>query len=102
MTEAHRTKENRSLLAARVDWLVERHGSLRAAARVVGVNYAYLHRLRTGEKTEPTAAVLRKLGLRRVVTYEPLRKPQVKPMRADLAAIYHGDIDGDLEGYDGA
>ena len=56
-----------------IDALVARHGSLRKAARVVQVNYAYLSRLRSEEKTEPTDAVLKKLGLRRVVTYEPLR-----------------------------
>lgn len=56
-----------------IDALVARHGSLRKAARVVQINYAYLSRLRSQEKTEPTAEVLKKLGLRRVVSYEPLR-----------------------------
>lgn len=98
--DRQRTKEN--LLKARVAWLVERHGSLRAAAKVVGVNYAYLQRLGSGKKTEPTAFVLRKLGLRRVVSYEPLRKLRIPRMKPELAAMYHGDIDGDLEGYGGA
>jgi hypothetical protein len=59
--------------------LVERHGGVRAAARVIKVNYAYLSRLRSGEKTNPTDAVLRKLGLRKIVVYAP-----IKPMRTML------------------
>lgn len=49
--------------------LVARHGSLRKAGRVVGLTGQYLYRLQTGEKTNPSAAVLKKLGLRRVVSY---------------------------------
>ena len=87
-----------------VEAIVHKHGGVRAAARAIGVNYAYLSRLRTGEKCNPTATVLRKLGLRKVVSYEPIRRrgPAIKPMPPEHAAIYHGDIDGDLEGYDGA
>ena len=62
-----------------VDALVARHGSLRKAARIVQINYAYLSRLRSEEKTEPTDAVLRRLGLRRIVTYET-----IKPVRTVL------------------
>lgn len=57
-----------------IDLLVEKHGSLRAAARVIGVNYAYLSRLRNSQKTDPSDAVLRKIGLRRIVVYQ-WRKP---------------------------
>jgi len=59
--------------------IVAKHGGVRPAARAIGVNYAYLSRLQTGEKSNPTAAVLRKLGLRKVVSYEP-----IKPVRAQL------------------
>lgn len=62
-----------------IDALVAKHGGLRAAARAIQINYAYLSRLRSGEKTNPTAATLRKLGLKKVVTYAPL-----KPMRTFL------------------
>jgi len=62
-----------------VDALVTKHGGLRAAARAVQINYAYLSRLRTGQKTNPTAAVLRKLGLRKMVVYTP-----IKPVRTVL------------------
>lgn len=54
--------------------IVAKHGGVRVAARAIGVNYAYLSRLQSGEKCNPTDAVLRKLGLRKVVSYEPIRK----------------------------
>lgn len=56
-------------LAGRVSELVERYGSLRAAARVLRVDHGYLHRLRDGSKKEPSHALLRRMGLRRVVHY---------------------------------
>jgi len=58
-------------LSERIGQLVEQHGSLRAAARDVGLDWAYLHRLRSGEKTNPSPETLRKLGLRRVISYVP-------------------------------
>lgn len=59
-------------LRERIDELVERHGSERAAARVVGMDCGYLHRLRHGEKTNPSDRTLRKLRLRMVLTYESI------------------------------
>lgn len=58
------------IIGQAVDVLAKRHGSLRAAARVLNLTPAYLCRLRQGVKTEPSETVLRKLGLRRVVRYE--------------------------------
>lgn len=58
-----------SLLRGRIQELAKQHGSLRAAARVLQIDHGYLSRLQDGEKTEPSDDVLRKLGLRRVVTY---------------------------------
>lgn len=58
-----------SVLQQRIRELAERHGSIRAAARVLEVDHAYLYRLSTGEKDDPGEALLRKLKLRRVVTY---------------------------------
>lgn len=43
--------------------------SLRHMADQLGIDAGYLSRLRSGEKTEPSDEVLRKLGLRRVVYY---------------------------------
>jgi hypothetical protein len=57
-------------LQERIDQLVAQHGSLRAVARVTEIDAGYLSRLRSGEKTEPQEAKLRRLGLRRVVSYE--------------------------------
>lgn len=66
-------------LQAAVKALIARHGGTRIAARALGVNYAYLSRLSTGQKSNPTDATLRKLGLKKVVTYTPIR-----PMRTVL------------------
>jgi hypothetical protein len=49
--------------------LVEKHGGLRAAARAVNISAAYLSRLGNSEKENPSAPVLRKLGLEKHVTY---------------------------------
>ena len=56
-------------IADRVLELVDQHGSLRAAARVLKIDHAYLSRLSSGEKVRPSAEVLRKIGLIQVVTY---------------------------------
>lgn len=61
---------NAVTLQERVRELVEQHDNLRKAARAIQVEPSYLQRLGNGEKVNPSADVLRKLGLRRVVTYE--------------------------------
>lgn len=60
-------------LAERIDELIERHGSLRAVARVTEIDAGYLSRLRSGEKAAPQKDKLRRLGLRRVVSYERIK-----------------------------
>jgi hypothetical protein len=62
-----------TLLQKRISALAKQHGSTRAAARVLEVDHAYLWRLAHGEKDNPDDALLRKLGLRRVVTYKDAR-----------------------------
>jgi hypothetical protein len=57
-------------LADRIAELIERHGSLTAVARVIEVDQGYLSRLKSGVKVQPSDDTLRKLGLRRIVTYE--------------------------------
>lgn len=52
-----------ALFAGRIDCLVAEHGSLRKAGKAIGVDYAYLHRLRKGTKTDPGESVLKRLGL---------------------------------------
>jgi hypothetical protein len=64
-------------LAERIEQLVQQHGSLRAVGRVTEIDPGYLSRLRSGEKVRPEVDKLRRLGLRRVVSYELLR-PNVK------------------------
>ena len=64
-------------LAERIDHLVKRHGSLRAVARVTEIDVGYLSRLRSGEKVSPKKDKLRRLGLRRLVSYELLKTPNV-------------------------
>lgn len=56
-------------LRERIKELERQHGSLRAAARVLQIDAAYLLRLRDGEKTNPSATVLRKLKLKKVTHY---------------------------------
>lgn len=57
------------MLKKRIETLTKRHGSLRAVARVLKIDSGYLSRLASGEKDNPSDAVLRKLGLVRYVMY---------------------------------
>ena len=66
-------------LQERIEQLVERHGSLRAVARVVEIDAGYLSRLRTGEKLNPSKDKLRRLGLRRMVSYELIKATPPTP-----------------------
>lgn len=50
-------------LAQAAEELIAKHGSLRAAARALRIDHAYLRRLATGEKENPSAVTLKKLGL---------------------------------------
>lgn len=59
----------RSILAERILELIAQHDGIRPAARVLGIDPAYLLRLYDGEKTNPSAVILKKLGLKKVVTY---------------------------------
>jgi len=54
----------------RLDDLKGIAGSWRALAKMIGVDHAYLYRLYTGKKTNPSDEVLRKLCLKKVVTIE--------------------------------
>lgn len=45
--------------------LIAHHGSVRAAAKALKVNHAYLHRIAAGQNHNPSDAVLVKLGLGR-------------------------------------
>lgn len=58
-------------LRDRIQQLADKHGGIRPAARVLKIDPSYLWRLYSGEKTEPSDAVLKKLRLVKVVTYRP-------------------------------
>ena len=62
-----------TLLQKRIKELAKQHGSIRAAARVLEVDHAYLWRLVNTIKENPSDDLLRKLHLRRVVTYMSTR-----------------------------
>jgi len=62
----------KSDLQKQIDRLVKRHGGLRAAARAIDLDPAYLWRMQRGTKTTPTPKTLEKLGLRRIETLRPL------------------------------
>ena len=49
--------------------LIKQYGTVRKAAEATGIDYASLHRLKTGVKRNPTEATLRKLGLQKRVIY---------------------------------
>jgi hypothetical protein len=60
-------------LPDRIAQLIDQHGSIRAAARVLKCSPGYLCRLASGEKDKPSALLLRRMGLRQVVTYERIQ-----------------------------
>lgn len=51
------------IIRVRVKELVGVYGSVRRAGRALNIDAAYLHRLMTGEKVNPSKVVLKKLGL---------------------------------------
>jgi hypothetical protein len=63
------TYGERVCLQAHIRDVISAHGGTREAARATRIDPAYLHRLATGEKDNPTDATLRKLGLHRKVIY---------------------------------
>ena len=60
-------------LPERVHELILQHGSLRAAARVIGIDAGYLSRLASGEKVRPGKEFLRRMSLRAVTIYERIK-----------------------------
>lgn len=62
-------------LQRHIEKLVAKYGSLRFVSEAVKLDHAYLHRLRNGEKDNPSAAALKRLGLRRRTSYVVERMP---------------------------
>lgn len=61
-------------ISTHVAYLIANLGGVRRAARAVNIDPAYLLRLRDGDKLNPSAATLRKLGLRKVISYVRIKK----------------------------
>lgn len=61
-------------ISDRIAELIDQHGSLRNAALVLKVDAGYLSRLASGEKDSPGPVLLRRMGLRQVVTYERIKE----------------------------
>lgn len=59
----------RTTVSRRIEELVEQYGSIKEVANHLGVGAAYLHRLASGSKMSPSEDVIKKLGLRRIVSY---------------------------------
>lgn len=57
-------------LKERSEMLIDVYGGLRRAARQLDMDPAYLLRLKTGERKNPSEFILAKLGLKRKVVYE--------------------------------
>ena len=76
-------------IRTRVGELINAHGSVRAAAKAIGIESSYLFRLSTGEKSSPSDATLAKLGMKRVITFERIQQPiwqaTGRPAMPDLA-----------------
>lgn len=68
--------EMTTLLQQRINEAVGKHGSIRAAAAVLKVDYTYLSRLLKGDNDNPGEDLLRRLKLRRVVTYVDSKEKQ--------------------------
>lgn len=75
LTSILKPGEHYAGLGDRILELEKQHGSLRAAARALGCDAGYLSRLRDGEKDNPSAILLKRMGLKRVVAYERIKSP---------------------------
>lgn len=63
------TEDHYDVVRERIGQLIHRYGSLRKCAKMLEISPSYLSRLFSGEQDEPSDALLRRMGLRRHVTY---------------------------------
>ncbi len=75
--------EQYSPIAMSIEAAEEEHGSLRAAAKALGIDHGYLYRLKSGEKINPGADVLKALGLERITYYRSMLN--ASPVQQDQA-----------------
>lgn len=62
----------KTALQSAVERAIKTHGGVRAAGRALGIDPAYIIRMRDGVKTRPSDAILAAVGLRKSVKYERL------------------------------
>lgn len=88
--------EKLTSLSQRIAELSEQHGSLRAAARFLEIDAGYLSRLSSGEKSDPGDALLQRMGLQAVTTYQriegdsadaPTAEPAITDAMVEAAAM---------------
>lgn len=65
---------NSSIIRARLRTLMIHHDvdTYRALGEKLGIDFGYLYHLANGTKTNPSDAILYKLGMKKVITYELL------------------------------
>jgi hypothetical protein len=56
--------------------LTQRHGSQAEAARYCDINKSYWSRMMAGVKDWPSEETLKRLGLRRIISYEWVKSPR--------------------------
>lgn len=84
-------------LRQHIDELIAQHGTLRAVSRALCIDVGYLHRLRSGDKQDPSAETLAKLGLVRLDLYAAA--PHPTPTAQDAFDRLNGALltDPDME-----
>ena len=61
------------MIKQRIIELIDEYGSLRKVGKALDIDYAYLFRLKYGEKVNPSEKVLKKLKLKKVIKYERIK-----------------------------
>ena len=56
-------------LENRIEFLIYYHGGLSETARILNIDKSYLKRLHDGSKTNPSDETLKKLGLKKIISY---------------------------------
>jgi hypothetical protein len=62
----------KTALQKHIESLIEQHGGLRSAAKMTGIDHAYLWRLKEGKAPGTSDKILKKLGLQRVEKLQSL------------------------------
>ena len=61
-------KHDKNLIRTRAKELMGQHGGVRAGARVLQIDPGYFSRLISGDKTNPSDKLLKRMGVRRIKT----------------------------------